>query len=73
MAEPKTLCYKCRFLVLENGGFFKRKSKKGPCDRCLGQMTTMQIAMEKQIWLQHVPLVEKPQPQTQNNTKPLEP
>lgn len=68
MHESKSICYKCRFLVLDNGGYFKRKSKKGPCDRCLGQMTTFQMALESTIWLQHVPLPEVPQPQKQNST-----
>lgn len=65
MTEPTALCYKCRHLVLLNGGYFKRKNNRGPCDRCLGQMTTFQMAMEKQIWLQHVPMPE-PQPQKQH-------
>jgi hypothetical protein len=52
--EKKEICYKCRYLVVSNGGFFKRKSKKGPCDRCLGQMTTFQIALESTIWLRYI-------------------
>lgn len=56
-----SLCYKCHWVVLDPGGFFKRKNPKGPCDKCLGYMTTFQIADEARIWLKYIPpkVVEK--------------
>jgi hypothetical protein len=53
--KPKhRLCWKCKWLVLDPGGFFKRGKKSGPCDRCLGQMTIFQEADEKNIWIRYI-------------------
>ena len=54
------ICWKCRWLVVNPGGFFKRKSRRGPCDKCLGQITTFQQADEKRIWLRFIPPKAKP-------------
>lgn len=55
MSDKSSVCYKCRWLVLDPGGYFRRKKPNGPCDRCLGQMTTFQIADEARIWLKQLP------------------
>lgn len=48
------VCWKCRCLVEIPGGFYKRKKSNGPCDRCLGQLTTFQIAMQDIIWVKQL-------------------
>jgi hypothetical protein len=63
-----SVCYKCHWLVLDPGGFFKRKNQKDtkfPCDKCLGKMTTFQIADEARIWLRLIPRKDKQKPQPQ--------
>jgi len=50
----KQVCWKCRWLITKLG-FLSRKKKTGPCDRCLGKVTTMQTAFETKIWLKHIP------------------
>ena len=71
MDEKTAICPKCHWRIIEKGGFFKRKTPKGPCDRCLGQMTTFQIVLEKTIWLQHIPPIVEVQRPTinKNNTE----
>ena len=53
-----SVCWRCRWLIEDPGGFYKRKKKTGPCDRCLGQLTTFQIAMESLIWRKALPKKE---------------
>ena len=53
--SKQSVCYKCRWVVEDPGGFFRRKNPNGPCDRCLGQMTAFQVADEQRIWLKQLP------------------
>lgn len=55
----KEVCWKCRWLIESPGGFFRRKSKRGPCDKCLGRVTAFQQADEKRIWLKFIPPKKK--------------
>jgi len=60
--ERDTLvCWKCRWIVHKTG-FLKRKKNSGPCDRCLGQLTTFQIAWERDIWIRQLPEKKKEPP-----------
>lgn len=69
MSNKQSVCYKCHWLVADPGGFFQRKNpndSKFPCDKCLGKMTTFQMADEARIWLKYLPIKKKeeakPQP-----------
>jgi len=55
----KEVCWKCRWLIVSPGGFFRRKTKRGPCDKCLGWMTAFQQADQKRIWLKLIPPKKK--------------
>jgi len=69
-SKPKhQLCWKCRWLILDPGGFFRRSKKSGPCDRCLGQMTIFQEAWEKDIWLKYIPENKGPTSQNKQQEK----
>ena len=70
MGTQKKLCYNCRYLVLFPDGFFKRKSKNGPCDRCLKQMTIFQQLDQNKIWLKFIPKEEKKANNKEDRRKP---
>lgn len=74
--SKQAVCYKCHWLVADPGGFFQRKNPtdhKFPCDKCLGKMTTFQMADEKRIWLKFIPIKKKeeskPQPTKKEDRK----
>lgn len=50
-----SVCWKCRWLIEDPGGFYGRKKKNGPCDKCLMSLTTFQIAMFDMIWRKQLP------------------